>query len=217
MTKVCRVSSLWLVLSAFALLSLWAAEPNGEKLPPPRKGEDAFMKVLAKRASSRAFLPTKVFPRELLSDLLWAANGINRPESGKRTAPTAMNWQEIDLYVAMEEGLFLYDPQGHLLVKVKGGDWRAKTGGQPFVAKAPVNLVLVVDEKRMGNLPPEKKAFFGAIDSGFVSQNVYLFCASRGLATVVRAGLDRDKLQEEMGLRAEQRVIVAQSVGFPEE
>lgn len=217
MTKVCRVSSLWLVLSAFALLSLWAAEPNGEKLPPPRKGEDAFMKILAKRASSRAFLPTKVFPRELLSDLLWAANGINRPESGKRTAPTAMNWQEIDLYVAMEEGLFLYDPQGHLLVKVKGGDWRAKTGGQPFVAKAPVNLVLVVDEKRMGNLPPEKKAFFGAIDSGFVSQNVYLFCASRGLATVVRAGLDRDKLQEEMGLRAEQRVIVAQSVGFPEE
>ena len=217
MTKVCRVSSLWLVLSAFALLSLWAAEPNGEKLPPPRKGEDAFMKILAKRASSRAFLPTKVFPRELLSDLLWAANGINRPESGKRTAPTAMNWQEIDLYVAMEEGLFLYDPQGHLLVKVKGGDWRAKTGGQPFVAKAPVNLVLVVDEKRMGNLPPEKKAFFGAIDSGFISQNVYLFCASRGLATVVRAGLDRDKLQEEMGLRAEQRVIVAQSVGFPEE
>ncbi|HPB56864.1 MAG TPA: nitroreductase family protein, partial [Candidatus Aminicenantes bacterium] len=103
MTKVCRVSSLWLVLSAFALLSLWAAEPNGEKLPPPRKGEDAFMKILAKRASSRAFLPTKVFPRELLSDLLWAANGINRPESGKRTAPTAMNWQEIDLYVAMEE------------------------------------------------------------------------------------------------------------------
>ena len=217
MTKVCRVSSLWLVLSAFAFLSLWAAEPNGEKLPPPRKGEDAFMKVLAKRASSRAFLPNKVLPRELLSDLLWAANGINRPESGKRTAPTAMNWQEIDLYVAMEEGLFLYDPQGHLLVKVKGGDWRAKTGGQPFVAKAPVNLVLVVDEKRMGNLPPEKKAFFGAIDSGFVSQNVYLFCASRGLATVVRAGLDRDKLQEEMGLRAEQRVIVAQSVGFPEE
>ena len=217
MTKVCRSSSLWLVLSAFAVLSLWAAEPSGEKLPPPRKGEDAFMRILAQRASSRAFLPTKALPRELLSDLLWAANGINRPESGKRTAPTAMNWQEIDLYVAMEEGLFLYDPQGHLLVKVKGGDWRAKTGGQPFVAKAPVNLVLVVDEKRMGNLPPEKKAFFGAIDSGFVSQNVYLFCASRGLATVVRAGLDREKLREEMGLRAEQRVIVAQSVGFPEE
>jgi len=146
--------------------------------------------------------------------LLWAANGINRPD-GKRTAPTARNRQEIDVYVAMEDGLYLYDAKANTLVGILAEDIREKTGMQPFVKDAPVNLVFVADYAKMGDGSAEQKDFYAAVDTGYVSQNVYLFCASEGLATVVRGMVDREPLAEVMKLRSEQKIILAQTVGYP--
>jgi SagB-type dehydrogenase family enzyme len=173
-----------------------------------------LMQVLKDRKSSRAFSTEKV-PLHVLSDLLWAAFGINRPDSGKRTAPSARNWQEIDIYVATADGLYLYEAKTHTLEPILAGDIRAMTGRQGFVRDVPVNLIYVADFSRMGNAPTDEKIFYSAADTGFISQNVYLYCASEGLATFVRALVDRPALAKAMRLRADQRVILAQSVGYP--
>jgi SagB-type dehydrogenase family enzyme len=154
----------------------------------------------------------------MLSNLLWAAFGINRPESGKRTAPSAHNWQEIDIYVALEKGLYLYDPTANVLEPVLDEDIREATGLQSFVGTAPVNLVYVADLERItGDHSDEVKENLAGMDTGFIGQNVYLFCASEGLATVVRGWVDREKLGEIMGLRDTQRIILAHTVGYPKE
>jgi SagB-type dehydrogenase family enzyme len=173
-----------------------------------------LMQVLKDRSSSRAF-STENVPLHVVSDLLWAAFGINRPDSGKRTAPSARNWQEIDIYVATADGLYLYEAKTHTLEPILAGDIRALTGRQGFVRDVPVNLVYVADFSRMGNAPTDDKVFYSAADTGFISQNVYLYCASEGLATFVRAMIDRPALAKAMGLRADQRIILAQSVGYP--
>ena len=152
---------------------------------------------------------------QVLSNMLWAACGVNRPESGKRTAPSAVNWQEIDTYVATADGLYLYDAKAHILKPVLAGDIRAATGRQTFVKDAPVNLIFVADFSRMGKATTEDKVFYSATDTGFISQNVYLYCASEGLATVVRGAVDKEKLAKVMKLRPDQKVILAQSVGYP--
>lgn len=186
------------------------------RLPEPQMETGRpLMEVLKDRRSSRAF-GTQTLPDQVLSNLLWAAFGVNRPDSGRRTAPSARNWQEIDIYVATAAGLSLYDAKMHALQPVLAEDIRALTGRQPFVKEAPVNLVYVADFSRMGEAKPEEKAFYSAADTGFISQNVYLYCASQGLATVVRGLIDRDALAKTMRLRPDQRVILAQSVGYPE-
>jgi len=204
---------------AFALLlspALSRAQrPEPIDLPQPRvDGGRPLMEALGERRSSREFSPREL-PPQTLGDLLWAATGINRPDSGKRTAPTARNMQQIDVYVATSAGLYLYDHKEHALVPVLDADIRAATGRQEFAATAPVNLVFVADFARMGGASEEHKIFYSATDTGFISQNVYLFCASEGLATVVRGAVDREALAEAMGLRPDQRVILAQTVGFP--
>ncbi len=181
---------------------------------PDKQGGMPLMQALALRSTSRSFADREL-PEQVLSDLLWAATGINRPESGKRTAPTARNLQEIDVYVAMAEGLYLYDPNDHALLPVLAGDIRAVTGRQDFAAAAPVNLVFVADYARMGDAEADIKKFYGATDTGFISQNVYLYCASSGLATVVRGAVDREALAKAMELRTDQAVILAQTVGYP--
>jgi SagB-type dehydrogenase family enzyme len=153
----------------------------------------------------------------MLSDLLWATFGINRPESGKRTAPSAVNWQEIDIYVAIETGLYLYDAGENCLQPILAEDIRGATGLQAFVADAPVNLIFVADYSRMGTATQGDKDFYSATDTGFISQNVYLFCASEGLATVVRGLIDRETLAATMGLRSDQKITLAQTVGYPAE
>jgi len=185
------------------------------QLPKPQTdGGRALMQVLKDRKSSRAF-STEKLPLQVLSNMLWAAWGINRPESGKHTAPSARNRQEIDVYVALAEGLYLYDAKAHTLVPVLAKDIRAMTGGQPFVKDAPVNLIYVSDFSKMGTTPADQKDFYSATDTGFISQNVYLYCASEGLATVVRGYVDRGALAKAMKLRPNQKVILAQSVGYP--
>jgi SagB-type dehydrogenase family enzyme len=184
------------------------------ELPKPKmEGGKPLMEALKERKTSREFSSEKL-PMQVLSNMLWAANGINRPD-GKRTAPTAMNKQEIDVYVAMADGLYLYDAKANTLVGVLAGDIREATGKQPFVKNAPVNLIFVADFAKMGDMPEDQKVFYSATDTGYISQNVYLFCASEGLATVVRGYVDKPALAATMKLRSDQKVILAQTVGYP--
>jgi len=187
------------------------------KLPAPQlDGGKNLMRVFKERKSERSFAAKKL-PVNVLSNMLWAACGINRPEAGKRTAPSAMNRQQIDVYVANSDGLYLYDAKGHSLKPVISQDIRALTGKQSFVAQAPVTLVYVADFKKMGNMKDEEKNFYAATDTGFISENVYLFCASEGLATVVRGSIDKDALAKAMKLGENQKIILAQTVGYPKE
>jgi SagB-type dehydrogenase family enzyme len=192
-----------------------AQETGAIKLPPPEtEGGMPLMQALKARHSTREF-GSKPLPPQVLSNLLWAAGGVNRPESGQRTAPSAHDWREIDVYVTTAEGAYRYDPPTHTLKRVAAGDIRRLTGVQDFVAMAPVNLVYVADLDRMTGASLEDKALYSAADTGFIAQNVYLYCASAGLAVVVRGLVDRDALGAAMGLKSHQRIILAQSVGYP--
>jgi hypothetical protein len=195
-----------------SLLS-YADGPAAVQLPnPQREGGKPLMTALNDRMTTRAFSADKL-PVQTLSNLLWAAFGINRPD-GRRTAPSARNWQEIDIYVATADGLFLWDPQKNVLNPIVGKDVRELTGKQPFVKEAAVNLVYVADYSRVTGEGADKDVWVGA-DTGFIGENVYLFCASEGLATVVRANVDREGLAKEIKLKPEQKIMFAQSVGYP--
>ncbi len=184
-------------------------------LPSPQTdGGKPLMQALKERHSSREFGSAKL-PPQVLSNLLWAAFGINRPD-GKRTAPSAKDWQEIDIYVATAEGLFVYDPKGNKLDPVLADDVRGSTGLQPFVKDAPVNLVYVADLAKTGKGSGDNDLYIGA-DAGFIAQNVYLFCASEGLNVVVRGGVDRTALAKVMKLRRDQKILLSQTVGYPKQ
>jgi nitroreductase len=183
-------------------------------LEPQMDGGRPLMRVLKDRMSSRNFSPEKL-PTQALSNMLWAAFGVNRPASGGRTAPSASNSQDMDIYVAMVDGLFLYDAKANLLKPVLPDDIRALTGRQVFVKDAPVNLIYVSDLSKMLRASAADKDWYAAAHSGFISQNVYLFCASEGLATVVRESIDRPALAKAMRLRPDQKITLAQTVGYP--
>jgi SagB-type dehydrogenase family enzyme len=192
-----------------------AQESRSIALPPPRtEGGATLLQALKLRRSAREFA-VRPLPTDVLSTLLWAAFGFNRPATGGRTAPSAHNWQEIEVYAALPEATYRYDPAGHVLRLQASGDLRALTGVQDFVGRAPLNLVYVADFARMTDASAEDRAFFTATDAGVIAQNVYLFCASAGLACVVRGLVDRRKLAPALGLRADQRIALAQTVGFP--
>ena len=175
-------------------------------------GGKPLMQALKDRRSSRTFSDREISD-QILSNLLWAGFGINRPDSGLRTAPSARNMQEIDIYVAMKKGLYIYEPKQHVLKLVLREDIRAITGKQDFVAVAPLNLIYVADYSRMDKTSTDKE-FYSAADTGFISQNVYLYCASENLATVVRGWVDKEALAKAMNLDPEQRIILAQTVGY---
>lgn len=189
-------------------------------LPPDLKSGKSLMQALQERKSSRSFSGKKL-PVKVLSNLLWSACGINRPDSGKRTAPSAVNWQEIDVYIAMEEGLYLYEAKSHSLQPVLKGDLRRETTtflqpSRSSVASAPLQLIYVADYSKMGfYIGKEEKKFYSAADTGFIAQNVYLYCASEGLATVVRGMVNKDALAKAMNLRSNQQIILVQAVGYP--
>lgn len=204
------------IFTVLMIFASWAAaeESTPVKLPPPQTdGGKPLMQVLKDRASSREFSPKKL-PMQVLSDLLWAAWGINRPHSGKRTAPSARNRQEIDIYVAAENALYRYDAHSHTLITAMEEDIRAHTGKQDFVKTAPVNLIFVADYSTVTGGNDAEKDFYAGADTGFISQNVYLYCASAGLATVVRGYVDKPALEKKMGLGPDQKVTLCQSVGY---
>lgn len=176
-------------------------------------GGKPLMQALKERQTVREFSPAGL-PAQVLSDLLWAGDGINRPAIAHRTAPSAMNSQEIDIYVATTEGIYIYDAKGNRLEPVASGDIRARTGSQDFVKVAPVTLVLVADLARQTKAKREDKEGYAAFDAGCIGQNIYLFCASAGLAAVVHE-TDRTGLREALHLKPDQKIIIAQSVGYP--
>jgi SagB-type dehydrogenase family enzyme len=194
---------------------LSAQEPEVIKLPAPQMmGGKPLMDCLKARQSGRDF-GAEVLPPQVLANMLWAANGINRSDSGKRTAPSAVNWQDMEIYAAMANGLFLYLPKEHALKRIAAEDIREATGSQEFVKIAPLNLIYVSDYSKMQRGTDEEKRFYSGAHTGFISQNVYLYCASEGLSTVVRALVGRDALAKLMKLRPEQHITLAQSVGHP--
>jgi nitroreductase len=194
----------------------FAAELKSVRLPEPQMdGGKLLMQALKERKTQREFSAKKL-PEPVLSNLLWAAWGINRPESGKRTAPSAMNKQEVDVCVATADGVYLYDAKEHELKQILVKDLREATGGEEFVATAPVSLVYVWDLARSVR-DEDEAAFHAAITTGAIVRNVYLFCASEDLATVVRVVPDGPALAKAMGLPDNQRILMAQTVGYPAE
>jgi len=207
--------TVFLCLCLISCLSLAHAEDPGKviSLPAPvTEGGMPLMQALGQRKSSREF-GNEELSLQTLSDMLWAGFGISRPD-GKRTAPSARNKQEIDIYVAKSDGLFLYKAKDNTLELIMAEDIREATGKQDFVKDAAVNLIYVADLSKMGEPGPRTEAWT-AIDTGFIAENVYLFCASQGLATVVRGWFDAESLSTVMNLRPDQKVILTQSVGHP--
>jgi SagB-type dehydrogenase family enzyme len=187
--------------------------PKEKMLSKPDTASGApLMTALSKRASSRSYSRQPV-DEKTLSALLWAACGVNRSGGNKRTAPTAMNRQEIDVYAVMAHGAYRYNAARHSLIPVTDKDIRALTGKQAFVAQAPLNLVYVADMSRVAGSDSDEKLLYAAADTGFIGQNVYLYCASEGLATVIRGHVDRKALARALELGSQQRIILAQTVG----
>jgi len=209
------------ILSMAPSITLAEEQKPIQLLEPQSGGGSPLMQLLWKRMSSREFSP-KPLPVEVLSNLLWAGFGINRPD-GKRTAPSAVNCQDIDIYVILPDGLYLYDAKENQLKLILAEDLRGLAGIQPFVKEAPVNLIYVSDYAKMvseyakigGKLSDEAKLLLSGVHTGVIAENIYLYCASEGLATVVRAYIDIPALSKSIKLRPDQKITLAQSVGYP--
>lgn len=205
-----RLSLILVLLLSFTGLS--AQEEI--RLPAAQKtGGMPLFEALDHRQTIRSFNANPLSEQDL-SNLLWAAFGINR-DDGRRTAPSARNWQEFDIYLIMADGWYVYDPQSHAIIKQGSEDLRGYAGGQDFVATAPLNLIFVSDRDRMTGVSSENHERLSSINVGYISQNVYLFCASEGLATVARGYIDKAVLHEVLQLSPSQKVILGQTVGYP--
>lgn len=203
-----------LLLCLFISVATFAAD-KVIRLPKPNLNRNSeVMEAFANRHSTREYA-AKALTLNDLSDLLWAANGINRPEEGKRTAPSAMNKQDVDVYVVLPEGTYLYDAKAHQLNLVAEGDHRgAVAGGQAFVKSAPVSLLLVSDLSRLGDAKNTHTQLMGAVDAGIVSQNISIFCSAAKLATVPRASMDTAKLKSVLKLPDTQLPLMNHPVGY---
>jgi nitroreductase len=204
-----------LVMALFAAPPIWSAAQDEFALPAPQTtGGKPLMQALQARRTVRDYRPDPL-PPQILSNLLWAAFGVNRPAQGGRTAPSAHDAQDIDIYVVTADSVSLYDARRNRLQRVLARDIRALTGRQSFVRDAPLTLVYVADFEKFPRDSEADRIFYSAADAGFISQNVYLYCASEGLATMVRAYIDKPALANAMHLSRHQHIILAQSVGYP--
>jgi nitroreductase len=214
---ILRTAAIRSGMALLACISLtWSAQDSAAiSLPKPQTDiGKPLMQVLKERKSTREFAPEKLSMQQI-SNLLWAAFGINRPETGGRTAPSAMNKQEIDVYIALPEAIWLYEAKENALRKIVAGDFRGQTGRQAFVKDAPANIILVADYRRSNGEVNEQSRLCANADASYISENIYLYCASEGLATVVRASVDKENLAKAMNLGEKQEIIFAQSVGYP--
>ncbi|MFA5100286.1 MAG: SagB/ThcOx family dehydrogenase [Candidatus Omnitrophota bacterium] len=199
-----------IVCIAFAFA---AEQAKSVTLPAPKtEGGMPLMQALKQRHSARDY-SQKELSLQTLSDLLWAGFGITRAD-GRRTAPSAANVQEIDIYIAKADGLFRYNAQSNALELIVAEDIREATGSQPFVRSAAVNLIYVADYSKKGRFGTQKDSW-AAMDTGFIAENVYLFCTSEGLSTVARGLFNPELLSKAMKLRADQKIILTQSIGYP--
>ncbi|QEH39090.1 Nitroreductase family protein [Aquisphaera giovannonii] len=218
-TLITRPLAVALLLAARpASMAQDAPAPKVELPAPARGGGMPLMQALEGRRSTRGFAD-RALPAEVLSNLLWAADGVNRPATGGRTAPSSYAKYPVDVYVVLPRGLYRYDPPGHRLVAVAGGDHRAEAGTEPHERVAPLNLVYVADLGRVGETPApasrEDWLSWSAIEAGCIAQNVNLYCASEGLGAVVRVSVPQGEFRKAAGLRADQVILLGQSVGHP--
>ncbi|SAL61618.1 SagB/ThcOx family dehydrogenase [Caballeronia humi] len=181
--------------------------------PDPNAGVP-LMTALSFRASARTFADEPL-SLNVLGDLLWAANGVNRPGTGGRTAPSARAFNEIDVYVALPYGVYRYDAPAHRLLLKHAIDARNMTGYQDFVGTAPLDLVYVVQTAKLLPIPPQQRDMFSAVAAGAIAQNVSLYCASAGLATVVRGWINHRLLADALRLNEDELPVLAQTVGMP--
>lgn len=175
-----------------------------------------LLTAMQNRKSDREF-SDKNLSLEHLSEILWAANGINRSGQNKRTVPSAMAMYPLDTYAFLANGVYKYNPERHELIPLVEGDYRALAGLQPFVETAPLNLVFIADYNKYNGerkVPEEKRLYLASLDAGHCTQNVYLYCASEGLKTVVRAGAQEQALIELLGLDENYQFVVAQTIGY---
>jgi nitroreductase len=203
-------------ISVFLAVALGALAADLPLPKPAMKGGKPVMDTLAARRTGREY-SSRPLPPQVLSNLLWAAYGVNRPATGGRTAPSAHGWQAVDVYVAMEKALYLYDARAHLLREVAASDARAISTTQDFAATAPVNLVLVARMGKTKRTAEDSEAdilSWVSVEAGAIVQNVALYCASAGLENVVRAGVQRPAFAKLAGLAPGDVIVVAQTVGY---
>ncbi len=184
---------------------------------PAMSAGKALLDVLRERNSSREFDP-KPLDSQCLSNLLWAAFGINRPEKGMRTAPSALNIREMKLYAVLPQGTYVYDPALNCLDPVAAGDMRKKSAQQPELREAPLHIVLVADYSKYKNTKEATKQRFTLLShahAGFIGQNIYLYCASEGLSTCFITRFNHDALAKALGLVEDQLLLYTQAVGYP--
>lgn len=209
-------------LTKFVMGAMGASHPAPalgdavDRIVLPQPSHDTTMSLdgaLSRRHSERKF-SKRALPLPLLGDLLWAAGGVNRPDGG-RTAPSALGAHDVTIYVALPQGAYRYEPDEHALVLAAGADLRRITGYQDFVDEAPLDIVYVGDQGRLGAVPLLQRVQYACISAGAMAQNVYLACAASGLGCVIRAWIDRDALASALGLSHDQHVLVSQTVGYP--
>lgn len=204
----------WALLVVFLLGGAVWAQAQDVLLPKPQMtGGKPLMEALAQRHSARRYDTQKTLSQQQMANLLWAACGVNRAD-GRRTSPTAINAQEIDVYVFTKEGVYLYLAKENKLKEVMKGDQRAQTTTQESAQECPLILVYVGALDRFGRMDEANRQFYSATDCGFVSQNVYLYCASEGLSTVVLGYVNRDIVHQLLNLSASHKVLLAQPVGY---
>jgi SagB-type dehydrogenase family enzyme len=199
-----------LILIMATIFSLSMNAQDIKLVSPQKKGGMSLMEALANRKTNREFSQQEL-SKQQLSNLLWAASGVNR-EDGRRTAPTARNAQEIEIYVLNKEGAYLYEAKEHILKMIATGDHRTKGASQEHFQNCPLMLILVVNYDKMEGFNEEAKAMYGCTDAGYISQNIYLYCASEGLASCALGSIHRDKLQELLKFNG--KAILGQSVGI---
>lgn len=187
------------------------------------------METLSVKASAREFSDRELSLQDL-SDLLWATNGINHPAEGKHTASSAQNAHDVDLYLFMKDGVYVYDADAHALNSVLEGDFRSQImmtppprpkdasdetrPPQPAPSNPPIHIVLISDISRFRMGPQDLKYEWGAIDAGIVSQNISLFCAATGLKTRPRASMDKEKIKKLLNLTDTQYVFLEHPIGY---
>jgi nitroreductase len=214
-TRILIAIAASLIFCVGLMLPAFGQEMKPIKLPEPKLDQSkSLAQALKERKTQREYSSGNLSP-QVLSNLLWAAWGINRADSGRRTAPSALNRQEMDVYVTTAEGAYVYDPKRNALNPVASGDIRTLTGTQSYFKDAAINLVYVADLNKMGQSEEGVKMFLTGIDTGVIVENAYLYCASEGLATVFRVSIDKPKLSEALKLRPDQRITGAQTVGLP--
>ena len=208
-----KIINLIVMAMFFLVAPIFASSGDIKLAAPDKKGGKTIMATLNTRKSDRNFSSKNLSPQQL-SNLLWAGAGVSR-EDGRRTAPSARNWQEIDIYVVMASGTYCYDSKTHSLLLKSKEDLRKHAVRQDFAQKAPIVLVYVANYDKMNGADEEGQKYLSRVDTGFIGQNIYLYCASEGLSTVFIAMVDTKGMGKVLKLKPTQEVLFSQPVGFP--